>query len=43
MEYEGERYHVPSRGGRKEASAKGDEDKKIFVKTLGEAAIEPDL
>ena len=38
IEYEGARYHVMSRGDRKEDIVNGDEDRRMFVKTLGEAA-----
>ena len=36
-EYEGAIYHVMSRGDRKERIYEDEEDKRIFLKTLGEA------
>ncbi len=39
VEYAGARYHVLSRGDRKEAIVYNDEDSRRFLKTLGEAAI----
>lgn len=39
LEYEGARYHVLSRGDRKEDIVKDDEDRGRFIKTLGEAAV----
>jgi len=36
-EYEGAIYHVMSRGDRKEAIYEGEEDQRIFLRTLGEA------
>ncbi len=37
IEYEGAIYHVMNRGDRRENIVHGDEDRKSFVKTLGEA------
>lgn len=39
VEYEGARYHVLSRGDRREDIVLDDEDRKRFVRTLGEAAV----
>lgn len=44
VEYEGALYHVMDRGNRREVVFKDDEDRRLFVKTLGEEAacrIEP--
>ena len=38
IEYAGAFYHVMARGDRREAIVKDDEDRKTFVRTLGEAA-----
>jgi len=38
IEYTGAFYHVMARGDRREAIVKDDEDRKTFVRTLGEAA-----
>jgi REP element-mobilizing transposase RayT len=37
IEYEGAIYHVMSRGDRREDIAFSDEDRKLFMATLGEA------
>jgi putative transposase len=42
VEYEGAIYHVMSRGDRREAIFKGDEDRELFLKTLGEACAKTD-
>jgi hypothetical protein len=39
VEYEGARYHVLSRGDRREDIVLDDGDRERFVKTLGEAAV----
>jgi len=39
IEYDGARYHVLSRGDRREDIVLDDEDRKRFVRTLGEAAV----
>ena len=36
IEYEGARYHVMSRGDRREAIYKDEEDRESFLKTLGQ-------
>jgi len=38
IEYEGAMYHVLARGNRREAIVEDDEDRKMFIRTLGEAA-----
>lgn len=38
IEYEGALYHVMARGDRREAIVRDDEDRKMFVRTLGDAA-----
>ena len=38
IEYAGAFYHVMARGDRRKAIVKDDEDRKTFVRTLGEAA-----
>ena len=38
VEYEGALYHVMARGDRREAIVKDEEDRKMFIRTLGEAA-----
>lgn len=38
VEYEGAIYHVMARGDRREAIVRDDEDRKTFIRTLGEAA-----
>ena len=38
IEFEGALYHVMARGDRREAIVEDDEDRKTFVRTLGEAA-----
>ncbi len=38
IEYAGAFYHVMARGDRREAIVRDDEDRKTFVRTLGEAA-----
>ena len=42
IEYEGAIYHVMSRGDRREAIVDGDEERKLFVETLGEACTKAD-
>ncbi len=39
IEYAGARYHVMSRGDRREDIVWDDEDRKVFVRTLGEGAV----
>jgi len=38
VEYAGAMYHVMARGDRREAIVRDDEDRKTFIRTLGEAA-----
>ena len=42
MEYEGAIYHVMNRGDRREAIFLGDEDRDLFLETLGEACVKTD-
>jgi putative transposase len=42
IEYEGAIYHVMSRGDRRENIVEGDEERKLFVKTLEEACAKTD-
>src|SRR5882724_10821060 len=37
IEFPGAMYHVMARGDRREAIAQGDEDRRTFMRTLGEA------
>jgi putative transposase len=37
IEYEGAIYHVMSRGDRREEIVRADEDRELFVDTLGQA------
>lgn len=39
IEYEGAIYHVMNRGDRREAIVQGDEDRRLFVETMGEACL----
>ena len=39
VEYEGAIYHVMNRGDRREDIVHGDEDRRLFVKTLAEACV----
>ena len=39
VEYEGARYHVMNRGDRREAIYADDEDRELFLQTLGEACM----
>ncbi len=39
VEYSGAIYHVMNRGDRREPIFKSDEDRELFVKTLGEACV----
>ena len=39
IEYEGAIYHVMNRGDRREAIAERDDDRKLFIGTLGEACV----
>ena len=42
IEYEGAIYHVLSRGDRREPIVHGDEDRRLFVETLGETCAKTD-
>jgi REP element-mobilizing transposase RayT len=42
VQYPGAIYHVMSRGDRREAIFQGDDDRKLFLKTLGEACAKTD-
>ena len=42
IEYEGAIYHVMNRGDRREAIVHNDEDRRLFVETLGEACAKTD-
>ena len=37
MEYPGAIYHIMNRGDRREAVFRDDQDRKVFISTLGEA------
>jgi putative transposase len=41
VEYPGAIYHVTSRGDRREAIFRDDEDRQQFITTLGEACARP--
>jgi len=42
VEYEGAIYHVMNRGDRREPIFKDDQDRELFLETLGEACLKTD-
>ncbi len=43
LEYEGAIYHVMNRGDRREAIFLGDDDRRLFLETLGEGCAKAEV